>query len=647
MDDMFIEENKTAYLIGFVLVFSIFLLYLYTLCPSLPPGDGGELITAARCMGIAHNPGYPLYVITGKLFTYIPIGNIAWRLNLMSAFFSSLTLLMLYFFIFRSTGRIIPSVASVITLALSFSFWLFSIYAEVFSLNSFLIMSMFYLIFVWKNNVKVKYFNIQIRLLCIISFISGLSLTNQQTSLLVFPSLLFVVALTNFRAAIKPRNLFCIFTFFLLGLALYLYLPVASRSNPYIDWGNPENYTNFINCILRNDYGTLSLSKNLAVEKPSLQSIWAQTLLFFQMSFKFMGSPAILVAIPGLIWLYRNRMIQAVAITLALYFTGPFYIIVSGLIPNDENIAILTKFMCAPSVFWAVLAGFGVFSILRFVEKHQTSLLNKSPVKSALLASILIILTAFPLSANFSEIERNSNKIPEEYGLNIFRTLPENSILLATGDTTLFASYYLQYVEKMRPDVIIISTYQTQWKAEQTIERHPSLFGIESLQGNEFKQKIQEITGHYRSANDFIIDIIVKNINTHPIYFSNEEHYVLKLLLPYCVPHGVLLRILKTDATGEKLRYLNENRDIWKCYFLKDLDGIKESNYKLMHDYLEIYAGACNFAGTVYYSCEMFDDSIEEYKKALMICPGFPNALENMKLSINEKIKNSRKQNIE
>ena len=54
-----------------------FLLYLFTLTPSLSAGDNGELTTAAYFLGVGHAPGYPFYTLMSKLFTYIPFGNIA------------------------------------------------------------------------------------------------------------------------------------------------------------------------------------------------------------------------------------------------------------------------------------------------------------------------------------------------------------------------------------------------------------------------------------------------------------------------------------------------------------------------------------------------------------------------------------------
>ena len=48
--------------------------YLFTLAPTITFGDSGELATAAYTLGVAHPPGYPLWLILAKLFSFIPIG---------------------------------------------------------------------------------------------------------------------------------------------------------------------------------------------------------------------------------------------------------------------------------------------------------------------------------------------------------------------------------------------------------------------------------------------------------------------------------------------------------------------------------------------------------------------------------------------
>jgi len=51
---------------------------------TVPWGDSAEFIAAAATLGVPHPSGYPLYIMLGHLFTWIPFGPIAWRVNLLS-----------------------------------------------------------------------------------------------------------------------------------------------------------------------------------------------------------------------------------------------------------------------------------------------------------------------------------------------------------------------------------------------------------------------------------------------------------------------------------------------------------------------------------------------------------------------------------
>src|SRR5437762_5413496 len=60
-------------------------LYVRTLAPSVLPGDYAEFQMCAAVLGVPHPTGYPLYVLLGKLFTLLPAGDVAYRVNLSSA----------------------------------------------------------------------------------------------------------------------------------------------------------------------------------------------------------------------------------------------------------------------------------------------------------------------------------------------------------------------------------------------------------------------------------------------------------------------------------------------------------------------------------------------------------------------------------
>src|ERR1700726_5234076 len=60
------------------------LLYFFTAARDIVVGDTPELITAAATLGVAHEPGYPLFTMLGHLFSLLPIGPLPFRVNLFS-----------------------------------------------------------------------------------------------------------------------------------------------------------------------------------------------------------------------------------------------------------------------------------------------------------------------------------------------------------------------------------------------------------------------------------------------------------------------------------------------------------------------------------------------------------------------------------
>jgi hypothetical protein len=61
------------------------LVYYLTLAPDLTWAHGGDLIVAAYILGVGHPPGYSAYTLLVHLFTLLPWGSVAFRVNLLSA----------------------------------------------------------------------------------------------------------------------------------------------------------------------------------------------------------------------------------------------------------------------------------------------------------------------------------------------------------------------------------------------------------------------------------------------------------------------------------------------------------------------------------------------------------------------------------
>src|SRR5215208_4499410 len=69
--------------------------YSWTLAPAVTLTDSGELIVAAYGLGVAHPPGFPLWIMLAHLASLLPVGSVAMRINFSSAVFAALACAML------------------------------------------------------------------------------------------------------------------------------------------------------------------------------------------------------------------------------------------------------------------------------------------------------------------------------------------------------------------------------------------------------------------------------------------------------------------------------------------------------------------------------------------------------------------------
>jgi hypothetical protein len=133
--------------------------YILTLAPTVQLWDNGELIAAAVTLGPSHPPGAPLYMLIGRLISRIPIsGDIACRLNFLSALCSSLAVMFTYLIIVRLIRRlgqplygetILASLIGALIFAFTDAFWFNATEAELYSLSVLMTACLVWLILKW------------------------------------------------------------------------------------------------------------------------------------------------------------------------------------------------------------------------------------------------------------------------------------------------------------------------------------------------------------------------------------------------------------------------------------------------------------------------------------------------------------------
>ncbi len=145
-----IPTQRMAALISVLVFIFAAAVYLLTLTPTVPFWDSGEYIAVATILGVPHPPGTPFYVLLGRIATLVPFGNIAQRVNALSAIPAALAVMFTYLSALRlirlSQGSdrkpwhegvaIAAAATGALLLAFSDAFWENSVEAEVYQLMS-------------------------------------------------------------------------------------------------------------------------------------------------------------------------------------------------------------------------------------------------------------------------------------------------------------------------------------------------------------------------------------------------------------------------------------------------------------------------------------------------------------------------------
>ena len=164
------------------------LLYICTLAPTVTLTDSGELIVVAHGLGVAHPPGFPLWVMLAHLASLVPLGNVAVRINFSSALFAALASAMLTLVVAeliitasylpktKERGArkktkaadsavdpvliFAPAVGAGLVMAFSRTLWSYATIAEVYTLNTLLILTVFFLMLRWRRCIVADQTNI-------------------------------------------------------------------------------------------------------------------------------------------------------------------------------------------------------------------------------------------------------------------------------------------------------------------------------------------------------------------------------------------------------------------------------------------------------------------------------------------------------
>jgi hypothetical protein len=426
-------------------------LYIVTCAPAILWQDSGRFVYRVWHNDIQGKFGlalaHPLYIMIGIGIKHIPIGDLAYRVNLISAVFGAVAVANIFLLLRLWLGKSVPAVIAAVTLALSHTFWFHASIAETYTLYIALLTGELIMLLRYTQSKRVGY-------LYWLGLLNGLAIADHMFALisLLCYGVFFVILLV--KKHIGFGHLVIVILFWIVGAAPYEFLVIKN----IIQSGD------FTGTVLSAVFGN-SWQKAVINTSISTKMVW-ENMIFILLNFP---TPNLVFFFIGLWALWKvapsRGFANIIVAMLVLYFVFAFRYTVL-----DRHVFFL-PFYC----LMVVLIGVGA-----------NAFFNRSNRKAAVVAVLLFSLLPIPVYAVTPALARKTYKIFEQrrqrpyrdeytYWLWPWKTgyrgaerfanealdmVEENAIIYAYT-TDVHTLLYVQEVKGKRADVKIVSDYDS------------------------------------------------------------------------------------------------------------------------------------------------------------------------------------------
>ncbi len=595
-----------------VVAFLSLLLYLGTMNRTFGFVDEGEMAAAAATLGIPHPTGYPLLVVLGYVWTAIvPLRDVL-ALNILAALLTAASAAVLTFLFVDLSSRIAPprdeiddhdeSPARLLTAglaalftALTATWWNQSNAFEAYSLYV-LTLPLVVLLF-------LRYVDREVgsgergervgwsRTGTLFAFILGISFNAHLMTVLLAPGFFYYY----FRRLGLNRRAFLRWIYlapaFVAGLLPYLLLPILSSTEPRISMGKIDSAGRLIDYISGAQFQGWMFS--------GMKVFRDQTAFFLgglPRELAYLGIPVILV---GLYRLFRSDERLGTASLLmflaAIVYAGQFAI--KEIAPFYLNaIFVLGIWLLA-----------GLLHLRDAIGRKGTLALGAA----------LVSLAAF---FNYAAADERENVLVEGLAGDMLGTLPRNALIFSTRwDFWVAGSYYLQAVENVRPDVLVINPNLLRSRAfiESLAEREPSLVAAagarleafyrvaEEFEGTSDRAERERLAIPYRAAYANMVNDMIRGVwRRRPVLVTGEVDPAIGKGLTRVPYHlAYLLRADSSYVPQPFVRYRNfrfwEGRadvDAVNVYEHYTLSLIRRGDYEALHGHDSLASRCVDYA---------------------------------------------------
>jgi hypothetical protein len=444
---------------GAALGLAAFALYLATLAPTIlyhtdQMRDSAVLPAVAYTLGIGHPTGYPTYTLLTHLFTYLPFGDVAYRVNLASAVFGAVAVALLFGVGYRLSRGIVAAAIGALAFGVSGLFWSQAIIAEVYTLHILFLAFVLFILLLWRERRQDRY-------LLLGAFVIGLSMSHHLTSGLLLPAAALFVLLVEPRKVVEWRLVLGGAGLFLVGLVPYAYLPIRARMDPVMNVEDPSNWERFEDMITGSEFR----DQMWAFGPAELPGRFVMYLYYLFGQFHW---AIVMAAIVGLVYLlFRDR--AAFALLGFLFSCFLFYAL-------EYDIEDIEYYFIPTYALLAVCASVGLAALLGEAEALAGRFgPGARATAAAALSAAAFAVTLWGVGDTYREVDMSENYEGRRILSVVARETAPNAIVIHHRNPL----QYMGLVENRREDI-------TPWSFAQPINQQEAGEAVAAIREGRF-----------------------------------------------------------------------------------------------------------------------------------------------------------------
>jgi hypothetical protein len=522
-------------------------------CPTFYYWDSAELTAAVLGGGVPHPPGFPFFLIVSRIWQFLVPLSSFFSLNIFSAFFGALGLVIWYLVMVRTLRLLIAvksepviwmaSILAVALMAVSLTYSIQATRYEVYSFNfaGFAGLVLICLKIMEGDRPSAGW---SIALFILLGFFLAV---HNLTIALAIPGLLLFLLLDK-KIALSYAILGTAGAILLSGL-FYLTLLIRASGNPPLNWGDPSNLGRLSDYILIRGF-------SVSGSRLSLSHLGAQLGFAYDVIYRQIGAAAMVLALFGLG--YSIRRSYKIGVPLAVILILNLLSVAFAENYFYENYDLHGYLMIALAISILFL-GLAFLTILKYMLVHFGG--RKAGVARSLAVALFLIFAMLVMTPsirdNFMSADLSLVRGAEEYGRRFLADAPPNAVIITSSYNTYFCALAYRAGAMADNGKTVLNLYN--WDHDWGRELSSRLLKFQSA--------------GILTRQSFYRRLLNQTVNKRPVYVEYDQSSAP--INRYLYPHGLGYIFMNPDASAAPVKNENDTPYLSLASKSSDLETVR------------------------------------------------------------------------